>query len=207
MTDATPAPSGAPTLVGRSVRLEPLTEAHREALRPVAQDERIWTTSLTHALGPSFDTWFDDALAERASGRRLPFAVRLAEGRLVGSSSFLDVTPAHRRVEIGATWYHPDVWGTAVNPECKLLLLGHAFDVMQVNRVALVTDALNLRSQAAIAKLGAVRDGVLRSDRITQGGRVRDSVVFSILAPEWPPVRARLEQRLIAFERHGSGLA
>jgi len=207
MTDATPAPSGAPTLVGRIVRLEPLTEAHREALRPVAQDERIWTTSLTHALGPSFDTWFDDALAERASGRRLPFAVRLAEGRLVGSSSFLDVTPAHRRVEIGATWYHPDVWGTAVNPECKLLLLGHAFDVMQVNRVALVTDALNLRSQAAIAKLGAVRDGVLRSDRITQGGRVRDSVVFSILAPEWPPVRARLEQRLIAFERHGSGLA
>jgi len=207
MTDATPAPSGAPTLVGRIVRLEPLTEAHREALRPVAQDERIWTTSLTHALGPSFDTWFDDALAERASGRRLPFAVRLAEGRLVGSSSFLDVTPAHRRVEIGATWYHPDVWGTAVNPECKLLLLGHAFDVMQVNRVALVTDALNLRSQAAIAKLGAVRDGVLRSDRITQGGRVRDSVVFSILAPEWPSVRARLEQRLIAFERHGSGLA
>jgi RimJ/RimL family protein N-acetyltransferase len=207
MTDATPALSGAPTLVGRIVRLEPLTEAHREALRPVAQDERIWTTSLTHALGPSFDTWFDDALAERASGRRLPFAVRLAEGRLVGSSSFLDVTPAHRRVEIGATWYHPDVWGTAVNPECKLLLLGHAFDVMQVNRVALVTDALNLRSQAAIAKLGAMRDGVLRSDRITQGGRVRDSVVFSILAPEWPSVKARLEQRLIAFERHGSGLA
>jgi RimJ/RimL family protein N-acetyltransferase len=207
MTDATPALSGAPTLVGRIVRLEPLTEAHREALRPVAQDERIWRTSLTHALGPSFDTWFDDALAERASGRRLPFAVRLAEGRLVGSSSFLDVTPAHRRVEIGATWYHPDVWGTAVNPECKLLLLGHAFDVMQVNRVALVTDALNLRSQAAIAKLGAMRDGVLRSDRITQGGRVRDSVVFSILAPEWPSVKARLEQRLIAFERHGSGLA
>jgi len=197
----------APTLVGRTVRLEPLAEAHREALRPVAQDERIWTTSLTHALGPSFDTWFDEALGELASGRRLPFAVRLAEGRLVGSSSYLDVTPAHRRVEIGATWYHPDVWGTAVNPECKLLLLGHAFDVMQVNRVALVTDALNLRSQAAIAKLGAVREGVLRSDRITQGGRVRDSVIFSILAPEWPAARTRLEQRLVALERHGSGLA
>lgn len=207
MTDAMPPRSDAPTLVGRTVRLEPLTEAHREALRPVAQDERIWTTSLTHALGPSFDTWFDEALGERASGRRLPFAVRLAEGRLVGSSSFLDVTPAHRRVEIGATWYHPEVWGTAVNPECKLLLLGHAFDVMQVSRVALVTDLLNQRSQAAIAKLGAVREGVLRSDRITQGGRVRDSVIFSILAPEWPAARTRLEQRLIAFERHGSGLA
>jgi RimJ/RimL family protein N-acetyltransferase len=197
----------APTLVGRTVRLEPLDEAVREALRPVAQDEYIWTTSLTHALGPSFDTWFDEALAERASGRRIPFAVRLADGRLVGSSSYLDVTPAHQRVEIGATWYHPEVWGSAVNPECKLLLLAHAFDVMQVNRVALVTDALNLRSQAAIAKLGAVREGVLRADRITQGGRVRDSVVFSILAPEWPAVRRRLEQRLIAYERHGSGLA
>lgn len=207
MTDAMPPLSDVPTLAGRVVRLEPLTEAHREALRPVAQDERIWTTSLTHALGPAFDTWFDAALRERDSGRRVPFAVRLADGTLVGSSSYLDVTPEHRRVEIGATWYHPEVWGTAVNPECKLLLLGHAFDVLRVHRVALVTDALNLRSQAAIAKLGAVREGVLRSDRITQDGRVRDSVVSSILAPEWPAVRARLEQRLVAFERHGSGLA
>jgi N-acetyltransferase len=207
MTDALPPLHHAPTLAGRFVRLEPLTEAHREALRPVAQEERIWTTSLTHALGPAFDSWFDEALRERDAGRRLPFTVRLAAGALVGSSSYLDVTPAHKRVEIGATWYHPEVWGTAVNPECKLLLLGHAFDVMQVSRVALVTDLLNQRSQAAIAKLGAVREGVLRSDRITQGGRVRDSVIFSILAPEWPAVRTRLAQRLIALERHGSGLA
>jgi RimJ/RimL family protein N-acetyltransferase len=207
MTEVLPPRSGASTLLGRIVRLEPLTEAHREALRPLAQEERIWTTSLTHGLGPAFDTWFDAALRERDSGRRLPFAVRTEDRALVGSSSYLDVTPEHRRVEIGATWYHPGVWGTAVNPECKLLLLGHAFDVMRVNRVALITDALNLRSQAAIAKLGAVREGVLRSDRITQGGRVRDSVVFSILAPEWPQVRTRLEQRLVAFERHGSGLA
>jgi N-acetyltransferase len=207
MADAVPPLGDAPTLAGRVVRLEPLREAHREALRPVAQDERIWTTSLTHALGPAFDTWFDEALRERDAGRRRPFAVRLTDGTLVGSSSYLDVTPEHRRVEIGATWHHPEVWGTAVNPECKLLLLGHAFDAMRVNRVALVTDALNLRSQAAIAKLGAVREGVLRSDRITQGGRVRDSVIFSILAAEWPAVRTRLEQRLIAFERHGSGLS
>ncbi|HEX5818420.1 MAG TPA: GNAT family protein, partial [Gemmatimonadales bacterium] len=127
---------------------------------------------------------------------RLPFAVRLADGRLVGSSSYLDITPAHRRLEIGATWYHPDVWATAVNPECKLLLLTHAFEVLQVNRVALVTDALNLRSQAAIARLGAVREGVLRADRITQTGRVRDSVIFSIVAAEWPAVRHGLERRL-----------
>lgn len=207
MADPASSPLDAPTLVGRVVRLEPLLEAHREPLRPLAQDERIWTTSLTHALGPAFDAWFDEALRERAAGRRLPFAVRLAGGRHVGSSSYLDITPAHRRVEIGATWYHPDVWATAVNPECKLLLLTHAFDVLQVNRVALVTDALNLRSQAAIAKLGAVREGVLRADRITQTGRVRDSVVFSILAAEWPSVRQGLEGRLAAFAAHGKGSA
>jgi RimJ/RimL family protein N-acetyltransferase len=197
-------PFDAPVLAGRVVQLEPLVETHREPLRPMAQDERIWTTSLTHALGPSFDTWFDEALRERAAGRRLPFAVRLADGRIVGSSSYLDITPAHLRLEIGATWYHPDVWATAVNPECKLLLLTHAFEVLQVNRVALVTDALNLRSQAAIAKLGAVREGVLRADRITQTGRVRDSVVFSILAPEWPAVRAGLERRLATLSGSGA---
>jgi RimJ/RimL family protein N-acetyltransferase len=186
----------APTLAGRVAQLEPLAEAHREALRPVAQEERIWTTSLTHALGPSFDAWFDAALHELAAGARLPFVVRLADGRLIGSSSYLDIALAHRRLEIGATWYHPDVWATAVNPQCKLLLLTHAFEVLHVNRVALVTDALNVRSQAAIARLGAVREGVLRADRVTQGGRVRDTVVFSILAAEWPAVRAGLERRL-----------
>jgi RimJ/RimL family protein N-acetyltransferase len=186
-----------PTLTGRVVRLEPLEERHREPLRPMAQDERIWTATLTHAIGPDFDVWFDDALRTGAAGTRTPFAVvRIEDGQALGSSSYLDIAPEHRRVEIGATWCHPSVWATAVNPESKLLLLTHAFDVLGCNRVALVTDALNHRSQAAIAKLGAARDGVLRSHMLVHDGRIRDTVVFSIVRAEWPAVRRGLLVRL-----------
>jgi RimJ/RimL family protein N-acetyltransferase len=186
-----------PALTGQWVRLEPLEEIHREGLRSVADDERVWVHTLTVAKGEGFNPWFDSALAERETGRRAPFAVRrLADGRLVGSTSYLDINLGHKRIEIGSTWYHPSVWSTAVNPECKLLLLTHAFEVLRVNRVALVTDARNERSQAAIAKLGAVREGVCRSHMVTQRGRARDSVLFSIIAPEWPQVRSGLLARL-----------
>jgi RimJ/RimL family protein N-acetyltransferase len=186
-----------PTLTGRWVSLEPLAEEHRDGLRAAADDERIWRHTLTVARGPGFDAWFDDARDQHRSGERVPFAVRrLADGRLVGSTSYLDPSERHRRVEIGSTWYAPNAWGTAVNPECKLLLLRRAFAVLGLNRVAFVTDVLNERSQAAIAKLGAVREGVLRSHMLTQGGRVRDSVLFSIVAAEWPAVETGLVARL-----------
>lgn len=194
-------PLDIPALTGSRVRLEPLAEPHREALRAAADDERLWAHTLTNARGAGFDAWFADALAERDAGRRAPFAVRrLADAQLLGSTSYLDINLPHKRIEIGSTWYLPSVWGTAVNPECKLLLLAHAFEVLGVNRVALITDARNERSQAAIAKLGAVREGILRSHMITQGGRVRDTVVFSIIAAEWPAVRAGLSARLAEGE-------
>jgi N-acetyltransferase len=184
-------------LAGRWVRLEPLAEEHRESLRPVADDPRIWAYTLTAAHGPEFDRWFDEALAQRAAGLRLPFAVRCAAGAaLLGSTSYLDPVPKHRRVEIGSTWYAPAAWGTAVNPECKLLLLAHAFEALGLNRVALCTDLRNTRSQAAIEKLGAVKEGVLRAHMIAQGGRVRDTVLYSIVAADWPRVKAGLEERL-----------
>jgi RimJ/RimL family protein N-acetyltransferase len=186
-----------PTLTGRVVRLEALEERHRELLRPVAQDPRIWAATLSHAMGPEFDVWFDATLVEKAAGTRTPFAVvRLTDGAVLGSSSYLDIAVAHKRVEIGATWYHPSVWATAVNPDAKLLLLTHAFDVLGCNRVSLVTDALNHRSQAAIAKLGAQREGVLRSHMVVHDGRIRDTVVFSIVRSEWPGVRDRLIARV-----------
>ena len=191
-----------PALAGRHVRLEPLAEAHREPLRAAADDEPIWRHTITVARGPGFDAWFDDALTQHAAGHRLAFAVRrAADDALVGSTSYLDVVLDHKRVEIGSTWYRPDVWGTSINPECKLLLFAYAFDVFGVNRVALITDRMNERSRAAIVKLGAVREGVLRSHMVVQGGRVRDSVMFSITSNEWPTVRQRLAVRLTDANR------
>jgi RimJ/RimL family protein N-acetyltransferase len=186
-----------PVLTGQWVQLEPLSPAHRDGLRQAADDERIWQHTLLVARGLAFEEWFDEALARLHDGRQVPFAVRdLASGRLIGSTRYIDPSQRHRHVEIGSTWYVPEAWGTAVNPECKLLLLRHAFDVLAMNRVSFVTDVRNERSQAAIAKLGAVREGILRSQMVTQGGRVRDSVLFSIIAAEWPEVRERLAARL-----------
>ena len=192
----------APPLEGRWVRLEPLTEEHREGLRAAADDDRVWEFMLVDGRGASFDQPFDDALAQRAAGKRLPYAVRLLPtGELVGATSYIEPNAQHRRVEIGWTWYRPDQWAGPVNPECKLLLLAHAFESLGLNRVQFVTDSLNTRSQAAIAKLGAVREGVLRAHGITRGGRLRDTVVFGIVAPEWPQVKQRLLARLAAFEK------
>jgi N-acetyltransferase len=127
----------------------------------------------------------------------MPFAVvRQTDRECLGSSSYLDIALDHKRVEIGATWYHPSVWATSVNPDAKLLLLTHAFDTLGCNRVSLVTDGLNHRSQSAIAKLGATREGVLRSHMVVHDGRIRDTVVFSIVRSEWPAVRERLLSRL-----------
>jgi N-acetyltransferase len=183
-----------PALTGRWVRLEPLAVAHREGLRAAADDPRIWTHMTAYATGAGFDPWFDAALTRQATAVR-----RLADGTLVGSTSYLDPNPQHRRVEIGATWYRPDCWATAVNPECKLLLMAHAFETLGLNRVSFVTDLRNERSQAAIAKLGATREGVLRAHMVTRGGRIRDSVLFSVISSEWPAAKGRLLARLAAF--------
>jgi RimJ/RimL family protein N-acetyltransferase len=187
-------------ITGRWVQLEPLGDEHRDGLRAAADDERIWAHTLVLARGPGFDRWFDDALAQRSAGLQVPFGVRrLADDVLVGSTSYLDPVPRHRRVEIGSTWYTPDVWESQVNPECKLLLLTHAFDALGMNRVALCTDLRNRRSQAAIEKLGATKEGILRAHMITQGGRIRDTVLYSIVRDDWPHVKAKLVARLAAL--------
>jgi RimJ/RimL family protein N-acetyltransferase len=189
-----------PTLSGRFVRLEPLAEEHREGLRLAADDDRVWEHMTVLGRGPGFDSVFDDALAQRALGKRVPFAVRLlATSELVGATGYIDPVPTHKRVEIGWTWYRVDQWATAVNPECKLLLLAHAFETLAFNRVSFVTDLRNTRSQAAIAKLGAVREGVMRAHAITRGERIRDSVLFAITAADWPAVKAALIERVARF--------
>lgn len=180
------------------VRLEPLGETHREGLRAAcAADTEIWTTLYPYSMaGEHFDPRFRQMLAEVSRGGVIAFAV-LAGGAVVGVTSFLAVDPINAAVEIGGTYYRPEVRGGLVNPAAKRLLFGHAF-AAGARRVQLKVDALNARSRAAVLKLGAVQEGILRQDRVTWTGRVRDTVCFSVLPGEWPAVRAGLDARLAA---------
>lgn len=187
-------------LEGRFVRLEPYSPALKDEVRAALDcDPDAWALVSSTSQGEAFDAGWDDALAQLEAGASISYAIRrLADGRVVGRSCYLNLRPADGGVEIGATFLHPDARGGAVNPEAKLLMLGHAF-ASGVLRVEILTDARNLRSQAAIAKLGAVREGVLRRHRLTWTGHQRDTVVNSILDDEWPGVRAGLERRLAAW--------
>jgi len=184
------------TLTGRHVQLEPLEEKHRETLRPAAQDPKIWTFTAS-ALGSAFDPWFDNALRQAAAGHELPFIARLlGDDKVVGSTRYLGIEARHKRVEIGSTWYVRDVWASAVNPECKLLLMRHVFETLKWHRVEFKTDARNQRSRDAIARLGALQEGIFRRHMIMADGHIRDSVYFSVVDTDWPTVKAGLEKRL-----------
>jgi RimJ/RimL family protein N-acetyltransferase len=187
------------TLTGRHVRLEPLAERHVEALVRNGAEAEVWRWSPSLRADPreSVRAWCDTVMPMQARGEMAAFAgVDLARGEAVGGTTLFDYSEAHRRVEIGYTWLAKPAWRTAINTECKLLLLRHAFEVLGLNRVQLKTDARNVRSQTAIARLGAVREGVLRAHMVMPDGWVRDSVMFSIVAAEWPAVKARLESAL-----------
>ena len=187
-------------LENRWVRLEPFAPGLKAAVRDALNvDEAAWSIMVSTAYGEHFDPWWDGFIERFEAGRDTPYAVRrLEDGRIVGTSSLHDLFPQHRRVELGSTFFHPDARGGAVNPASKRLLLQHAFD-SGIVRVEIITDGINARSQAAIAKLGAVREGVLRRHKITHTGRVRDTVMFAITDQDWPDVRARLDARLTEF--------
>lgn len=182
------------SLEGRRVRLEPLSLGHAAELLSAAQDEAIWRFMLDDPREPAtMRAYVERALEARDAGVALPFAVRhLASGRVVGSTRLGNVDRPNRGVEIGWTWYSPAVQRTAVNTECKLLLLQHAFERLGCVRVELKTDARNERSRAAILRLGATEEGTLRSKVIMPDGYRRDSVYYSVLEREWPAVSARL---------------
>lgn len=178
------------------VALEPYEPRHREELRAAASDPAIWPYMPDDLSGDDFDGWFTDALKEQDKGCIIFHAVRRAgTGQVCGSTGYLNIAPAHGRVEIGYTWYAPDTQGTEVNPAAKLLMFSHAFDC-GAERVELKCDARNARSRAAILKLGAVEEGTLRRHMRLSNGFVRDTVYYSVLREEWPLVRAGLEQRL-----------
>lgn len=186
-------------LENRFVRLEPLEDHHREPLRAACNaDPDLWPALYYRSYGGEyFDAGWADLLAGQSAGTRIPFAV-MAGDTLVGMSSYIDIQRDNRALEIGTTYYRPSARGSAVNPATKRLLLEHAF-ACGANRVAFKVDDRNARSQAAMLKLGATREGVLRHDMITWIGHVRSSVVFSILAGDWPVIRARLDERLAGF--------
>jgi RimJ/RimL family protein N-acetyltransferase len=187
-------------LSGDRVVLDPLTPQLREPLRvAAAEDESIWTYFPVNynGAGKAFDDWFDYTMARYANDEHYPFVVRLRkDGNVVGTTRFYDMIPDHLRLAIGSTWYTKAVRGTIINSEVRLLTLTYAFDELSVNRVELITDPYNLSSRAAMKILGAVEEGVIRNHMIYDGGRIRDSVLFSIIKSEWPRVRDRLRTRL-----------
>ena len=192
---------GPVVLEGASVRLEPLRARHRDGLRAIASGPGLWDWMPADlSLPGAVEAFIGEALAAEDRGAEYAFAVvDQASGAVLGSTRYLDVAAAHRGAEIGWTWYAPAVWGTAVNPEAKLLLLTHAFEAWGAIRICLKTDHRNLHSQAAIRKLGAQHEGTLRSHRIRRDGTFRDTVMFSIVDREWPAVRSALQARLQAL--------
>jgi N-acetyltransferase len=188
------------TLEGRHVRLEPLTQAHHASLCAVGLDADLWELIPYRVVTPQeMAAYIQSALDAQTAGSALPFATVLAgSGQVIGSTRYMNIDPAHRRLEIGATWIAKPWQRTAVNTEAKYLMLRHAFEALGCMRVELKTDSLNLRSRAAIRRIGATEEGTLRQQMITWSGRLRDTVYFSILDSEWPRVKQDLEQKLSA---------
>ncbi|MGE0434206.1 MAG: GNAT family N-acetyltransferase [Planctomycetota bacterium] len=186
------------TLAGDHARLEPLSLAHVDALCEVGLDPALWEFKVNNVrTRDDMRAYVQEALDDQAAGTALPFViVDVASGRVAGTTRFGNVLLAHHRVEIGWTMVALPWQRTALNTECKLLLLRHAFGPLQCQRVELKTDALNVRSRAAIRRLGATEEGTLRRHLVTWTGRVRDSVYYSILDDEWPAVERRLMERL-----------
>lgn len=187
------------TLTGRHVRLEPMSESHVKGLAKIGVGQNFWDFMLYGRMDSEQDMrgWVIDILSRAQKGTDLPFVViHLASGKVAGATRYLNIMPKDRGLEIGGTFYGTEYQRTPVNTECKYLLLAHAFEKLGCIRVQLKTDLRNLRSQNAIERIGAKREGILRNHMILPDGRFRDSVFFSILDSEWPDVRKRLEEMM-----------
>ncbi|MCI0553813.1 MAG: GNAT family N-acetyltransferase [Anaerolineae bacterium] len=186
-------------LQGKHVRLEPMTEAHVPALAEIGIGQPFWDFMVYGKINTVDDmrNWVLDVLSREKNGTDLAFVViHLESGRVAGATRYLNIMPDDRGLEIGGTWYGPEFQRTAVNTECKYLLLSHAFETLGCIRVQLKTDLRNERSQKAIERIGAVKEGVLRNHMILPDGHYRHSVYYSILDTEWPDVKKRLEEMM-----------
>ena len=186
-------------LTGQFVRLEPLTEDHTAGLAAVGMDESIWEYMPYGAMNNEDDIrrWVRTILDRRAEGTDLPFVViHKASGRVAGTTRYMEIRPEHNGLEIGGTWYGAEFRRTQVNTECKFLLLRQAFEELGCIRVQLKTDSRNERSQRAIERLGAMKEGMFRNHMILPDGYIRHSIYYSIINSEWPEVKSKLEQML-----------
>ena len=185
-------------LESAGIRLEPLQASHADALRAAAADGALWNLRVTSVPEPGqTEAYIEAALAGLEAGHMLPFAVReRATDRIVGSTRYHDIVPAVERLEIGYTWYAQSRQRSHVNTECKLLLMAHAFESLGAKLVGWRTDNFNFASQRAIERLGARRDGVLRHHAVRRDGTIRDTVMYSLTAGEWPEVKAQLRWQL-----------
>jgi RimJ/RimL family protein N-acetyltransferase len=187
------------TLTGKYVRLEPMTEAHIAGLAEIGVGQTFWNFMLYGNMDTEEDmaNWVRDILSRAEKGTDLPFvAIHLASGHVAGATRYLNIMPKDRGLEIGGTWYGTEFQRTPVNTECKYLLLKHAFETLGCIRVQFKTDLRNERSQRAIERIGAVKEGVLRNHMILPDGRIRHSVFYSILDTEWEGVKKRLEEMM-----------
>ena len=189
-----------PIFQGEHVRLAPLAPAHAAPLYAIARRPGVWDWMPSRMRSPAdMQAYIEAAAEEKAAGGCMPFAILKANSdQVLGSTRYGALAMQHRRLEIGWTFLDPSTWRSAVNSECKRLLLGYAFDHLECLRVEFKTDSLNTRSRTAIARLGATEEGTLRQHIVCADGRLRHSVYFSILADEWPDVRDRLDRRLAA---------
>ncbi|MDR0782123.1 MAG: GNAT family N-acetyltransferase [Pseudomonadales bacterium] len=186
------------TLSARGIKLVPLALEHEAGLRAAAADGELWNLRVTSVPAPDETRdYIETALKSREEGQRFAFAViEAASGTVLGTTSYHDILPDVKRVEIGYTWYAKRVQRTPVNTTCKLLLLTHAFDTLGCNVVGWRTDNFNLASQRAIERLGAKKDGVIRGHKLRRDGTIRDTVMYSLHQGEWPEVRAHLHYLL-----------
>jgi RimJ/RimL family protein N-acetyltransferase len=192
-------------LEGKGVRLEPMTVGHEADLAATVSDGRLWELWFTAIPAPDQTrTYINTALQGQKDGIMLPWVVReLSEGKIVGTTRYHDIVAAIDRVEIGYTFYAKSWQRSHVNTACKILLLGHAFDTLGCKVVGLRTDNFNFPSQKAIEALGAKKDGVIRHHAVRRDGSARDTVIYSILAKEWPDVKRYLELRVVRHRNRG----
>lgn len=184
-------------LKGEKVRLLPISFEHVDELWEAAKPDDIWAYMATTVRSKEeMEQMVASAIQKREKGIDYTFTVVNQENRIIGSTRYLDISSDHRSLEIGSTWYHPDFWRTSVNTECKYLLLRHVFEDWKLRRVQIKTDSRNLRSQKAIERIGAVKEGTLRKDRKIAGGYIRDTVFYSILQEEWDSVKKGLESKM-----------